>query len=87
MNSIKHKTEPTTIYQIRLEGHLDQKWGEWFSGLTITLEESGETLLTGAIIDQSALHGLLKKVRNLGMPLVSVVRIKPTGPMASKEVL
>lgn len=87
MNTIKPETELTTIYQIRLEGHLDQKWGEWFSGLTITLEESGETLLTGAIIDQSALHGLLKKVRNLGMPLVSVVRIKPAGPMASKKVL
>ena len=67
----------TIAYQIRLKGHLSHQWTEWFEGLTITLEEDGNTLLTGPVIDQAALHGLLKKVRDLGMPLISVNRIKP----------
>jgi hypothetical protein len=64
-------------YEIRIKGHLDQKWTAWFEGLTLTLEEDGKTLLTGPVVDQAALHGLLKKVRDLGMPLLSVVRVKP----------
>ncbi|MCA9873410.1 MAG: hypothetical protein KC441_07135 [Anaerolineales bacterium] len=60
------------VYQIRLKGHLDDQWTDWFEGLTITLEEDGTTLLSGPVADQAALHGLLKKVRDLGMPLVSV---------------
>ena len=64
---------------IRLKGHLDDRWADRFDGLTITLEENGDTLLTGPVIDQAALHGLLKKVRDLGMPLLSVNRAKP-GP-------
>ena len=59
-------------YQIRIKGHLDNQWADWFEGLTITREEDGNTLLTGPIVDQSALYGLLKKVRDLGMTLVSV---------------
>ena len=67
----------TIVYQIRLKGHLSHQWTEWFEGLTITLEENGDTLLTGPVIDQAALHGLLKKVRDLGMPLVSVCPLEP----------
>ena len=64
-------------YEIRLKGHLDARWADWFEGLTITLEEDGDTLLTGPVMDQAALHGLLKKVRDLGMQLVSVCPVKP----------
>ena len=60
------------IYQIRLKGHLSHLWADWFESLTVTCEENGETLLTGPVVDQAALYGLLKKVRDLGMPLVSV---------------
>jgi hypothetical protein len=68
------KTNPgqPVVYQIRIKGHLGSQWTEWFEGLTITLEENGDTLLTGPVVDQAALHGLLKKVRDLGMQLVSI---------------
>ncbi|MBK6708724.1 MAG: hypothetical protein IPH82_19480 [Chloroflexi bacterium] len=69
------ETHPTG-YQIRVEGHLLPQWMDWFDGLTITLEENGDTILTGLVVDQANLHGLLKKVRDLGMPLVSVVQVK-----------
>jgi len=69
--SAQHHYEPG-IYEIRIKGYLDDKWADRFEGLTITLEDDGDTLLTGPVIDQAALHGLLKKVRDLGMPLVSV---------------
>ena len=59
------------VYEIRIKGHLDRQWTDWFGGLTITLDENGDTLLTGPV-DQAALHGLLRKVRDLGMPLVSI---------------
>jgi hypothetical protein len=71
----KHNQHP--CYAIRIKGQLDDKWADWFDGLSITLEEDGNTLLTGPVIDQAALHGMLKKVRDLGMPLVSVNRVEP----------
>jgi len=76
--STEYQYEPG-LYEIRLKGHLDDQWSDWFGGLTITLEEDGNTLLTGPVVDQAALHGLLKKVRDLGMPLVSVNPVEP-GP-------
>ena len=59
-------------YEIHLKGHLDARWTGWFDGFTITLTDSGETILTGSVADQAALHGLLKKVRDLGLPLLSI---------------
>ena len=67
-------------YEIRLRGQLDDRWAEWFEGLTITLEDSGDTVLTGPLIDQAALHGLLRKVRDLGLPLLSVSPVEPGPP-------
>ena len=65
------------LYEIRIKGHLDDRWADWFEGLTITLADNGDTLLTGPVVDQAALHGLLRKVRDLGLPLLSVMRVKP----------
>ncbi len=65
-------TSNAQYYEIRLKGHLEARWVKWFDCLTITLEEDGDTLLTGPVVDQAALHGLLKRVRDLGMPLLSV---------------
>ena len=65
------------LYQIRIKGHLGPQWTDWFEGMTITLEENGDTLLTGPVVDQAALHGLLRRVRDLGLPLVSVSRVEP----------
>ena len=80
MSNIRdQKTNPSQplIYQIRIKGHLSREWTDWFEGLSITLEENGDTFLTGPVIDQAALYGLLKKVRDLGMPLVSVSPLEP----------
>lgn len=65
------------VYQIRIQGHLGHQWTERFGGLTITLEENGDTLITGTVVDQAALHGLLRKVRDLGMSLLAVNIIGP----------
>ena len=68
------QTDPDqpVVYQIRIKGHLGPQWTEWFEGMTVTREENGDTLLTGPVIDQAVLHGLIKKVRDLGMELISV---------------
>jgi hypothetical protein len=79
-NALSEYHDESGLYEIRLKGHLSNRWAGWFEGLTITLEEDGDTLLTGSVIDQAAMHGLLKKVRDLGMPLVSVSPLKPRSP-------
>jgi hypothetical protein len=85
-NELDPKKEPSqpVVYQISIKGHLGREWTDWFSGLTITLEDNGITLLTGPVNDQAALHGLLKKVRDLGLPLLSVIQIEPGMEDASK---
>ena len=65
------------VYEIRLKGHLDARWVKWFDGLAITLDEYGNTLLSGPVADQAALHGILKKVRDVGLPLLSVNSVEP----------
>jgi hypothetical protein len=79
-HAIPEYHDESRLYEIRLKGHLNKRWADWFEGLTITLEDNGDTLLTGLVIDQAALHGLLKKVRDLGMPLVSVRPVEPDPP-------
>ena len=79
-NVMANERNPTTeprelmVYQIRVTGHLGSEWIDWFDGLSITLQDNGETLLTGPVVDQAALYGLLRKVRDLGMPLLAVNR-------------
>jgi len=65
------------VYEIRLKGHLDARWVKWFDGLAITLDENGNTLLSGPVADQPALHGIIKKVRDVGLPLLSVNSVEP----------
>ncbi len=72
-----HNSDRLDIYQIVIQGHLSGQWSDWFNGFTITLDQSGRTILVGPVIDQAALHGVLKKIRDLGMPLISVNRLDP----------
>ena len=83
------KTDPSQsiVYHIRIEGHLDDQWTGWFGGMTITMEENGDTLLNGPIADQAALFGLLKKVRDLAIPLISLNRVEPSKPDMSSTLL
>ena len=74
-NSDRDADQPM-VYQIRLKGHLSRQRMDWFEGMIITLEDNGNTLLTGTVIDQAGLHGILKKIRDLGMPLISVNSIE-----------
>ena len=82
-----HNTNPSKpmVYQIRLQGHLTQRRTEWFDGLTISLEENADTLLTGPVPDQAALFGLLRKVRDSGMPLISLNPLEQGQANTSKE--
>lgn len=73
----KNKRNQTPVYEIRIKGHLDQEWADWFEGLTLTLEEDGNTLFSGSVIDQSALYASLKRVHQLGLELISVNQIEP----------
>jgi len=78
---MSNRRNPTTdpnqpsVYQITIKGHVGRQWTDWFGGLTITLEENGDSVLMGPVVDQAALHGLLRRVRDLGLPLLSVVRV------------
>ncbi|HLA87021.1 MAG TPA: hypothetical protein VJL10_03270 [Anaerolineales bacterium] len=78
-NKLIPKSDPDqpVIYEIRIKGHLGHQWTDWFGEVTFTLEDNGDTLITGPVVDQAALHGLLKKVRDLGMPLISVNGVEP----------
>jgi hypothetical protein len=73
----KDEQHPPELYEIRIKGHLDDRWADWFEGLSLSQENDGTTLLAGSVVDQSALYGLLKKVRDLGMPLISVIQLDP----------
>jgi hypothetical protein len=72
-----------TLYQIRIKGHLGKQWTEWFGGMAIASEDNGDTLLSGPVVDQAALFGLLTRVRDLGMPLLSVNRLESDQAVAS----
>jgi hypothetical protein len=87
LNNPDSKTDSSRamVYEIRIEGHLGHQWMDWFEGLTVTLDDNGETLLTGPVPDQAALFGLLKKVRDLGIPLRSVNRVEPGQADASES--
>jgi hypothetical protein len=89
-NTLDPKADPSQpiVYQFRVKGHLGCSWADWFGGMTVVLVERGETLLTGPVVDQAELHGLLRKLRDLGMPLISVNRVEsspPTHPEGSGE--
>ena len=86
-NKFNPKTDPNKpmVYQIRLKGHLGRGWTDWFDGLTLTYDEHDDTNLTGPVSDQSALHGLLKKVCDLALPLISVNPIESCGSVRPKE--
>jgi hypothetical protein len=90
-NTRNPKTDPgqPLVYHIRVKGHLGRQWTDWFGGLTITLEDNGETLLTCPVADQAALYGLLRKVRDVGLPLISVTRaqIDQIGEPDSKQAI
>ncbi len=81
---IDKPTSNAQYYEIRLKGHLEARWANWFNGLTITLEEDGNTIMHGPVADQAALHGLLKKVRDLGMTLLLVKSVESDTKEVSK---
>lgn len=80
-------TEPDqpTIYHIRVKGHLAARWNDWFGPMTVTPEDNGDTVLTGPLIDEAALHGILRRIRDLGLPLLSIECIEPDQPASRNE--
>jgi hypothetical protein len=97
--AVNHPTHPRTDdwYEIRIQGQLDQRWTSWFDGMSLVSGSDGTTVLTGRVVDQAALHGLLSRLRDIGLPLLSVARrapdpvqddnaIRPTGPTTSSAV-
>lgn len=87
-NTLNPPTDPNqpTVYQIRIKGHLGPQWADWFEGLSLTLEDNGDTLVTGTVVDQAALHGLLRKVRDFGLPLLSVSQVSESPVSTSRDV-
>ena len=89
-----HEFDKQGIYRIRVKGNLDQKWSDWFDGFTIAPQANDETLLTGPVVDQAALHGLLAKIRDLGLPILLVKQVEatarghegPVGPQGTVEL-
>jgi hypothetical protein len=81
-NKPNSKADPNSpmVYEIRIKGHLGRRWTAWFEGMTIAQAGNGETLLTGPVVDQAALYGMLRKVRDLGLPLVAVNQVRPGRP-------
>jgi hypothetical protein len=77
--STGHRHSPGR-YEIRIQGHLDSRWGLWFDGMALTHESDGTTLIHGPVVDQAALHGLLQKVRDTGLPLLAVAQVEPDQP-------
>jgi hypothetical protein len=75
--SLEKKENQTTKYIIRIKNHLDSNWEHWFEGMTITHNDEGETILTGEVVDQSALYGLLEKIHNLNLYLLSFQKVDP----------
>jgi hypothetical protein len=71
----EHVSSKPALYEIRVKGNLDPQWSDWFDGFTLTAHENDETLLTGHVADQPALHGLLARIRDLGLPLLSVQQV------------
>lgn len=80
-NATEHKAQASfpeqTLYEIKVKGYLDSHWSEWFGGLTMAYDKSGHTTLSGPVADQAALHGLLNKIGDMNLPLISVKRINP----------
>jgi hypothetical protein len=72
--------ERSPRYEVRVAGHLDPRWAAWFDGLIVSAEDDGTTAIRGPVVDQAALHGLLQKVRDVGLPLVSLTRLPPDAP-------
>ena len=80
-DAIGNDSHPPGRYEIRLQGHLDARWTAWFDGLSLSHGSDGTTIIRGPVVDQAALHGLLKKVSDLGLPLIAVTQVDP----ATKE--
>jgi hypothetical protein len=83
-NAITDPSEPA-IYRIRVKGHLGPRWERWFSPMVIAPQANGDTLLTGFVVDQAALHGVLRRIRDLGLPLISIERIESDTPVSRNE--
>lgn len=77
MTTDDHTADPAPHYEIRVAGHLAQRWSAWFDGLTVATDDDGTTAICGPVVDQAALHGLLQKLRDVGIPLVSLTQMPP----------